>query len=576
MAWGEIIMDSDSETNHQMHRALSTHLTTLQNFFQPLLRYLNRQRSPVENILLELGNVRKSVVRESNYFKNPLVDEESKRKRLNFLFVKDLLDGVNGMILDTKDQRDTDIVGQVPLWHKVLAALFLCISSLGMLYYVYLFAMNQSASRQRGWFNSFQVWLFFEIFIVSTGLVLVEHVFIPLWSFREVQRVKEKIVGDILTFQKKLKQQRKVNEKNGCNKLTSISEEGTQYLSNQLEYDHRSFNAAEYLYPSHRLAQLFPNYPESELILQYKTLWPKKSFKHGEKSMKKKYDKRFEFLTRTIARVGIFAVTSVVQLPPAIQDMGIQMLLFTVVGYLFRLHVRLYEISPILVIFPSLLIWMLAYLCLVSKRRINTIYQTHPIANEEENVAINDSVLVKGDSRGLDHEEDKSNEIESNSPTIIRPARRDQTLQDVSLARDIVNQSDNEDDLRKFGECCEMHEIALKKSLELCDDNNSDREQNSALSLDDEIFGDIWKTFNNSLQSNSSEFESSHSSDEMKSSVSLNSVEYWDDSNSSNGKSQTYDSESHEISDEDLSSSSEQDSWNDDEVKIVAITNHYS
>jgi hypothetical protein len=324
---------------------------------------------------MELGNVRKTVLRESSYFNNPLVSDESKRKRLNFLFVKDLLDGVNGMILDHKDRLDNEMVGQVPLWQKILASVFLCVSSLGMLYYVYLFAMNQSSSRQRGWFNSFQVWLFFEIFIISTGLVLVEHVLIPLWSMKEIQRVKEKIVAEILTFQKKLKKKQKSEKE--------ILEES---ILGSGDCDPRSFNAAEFLYPSHRLAKLFPQYPESQLILQYKTLWPKKSFKRGEKSVKKKYDKRFEFITRTIGRVGIFTVTSVVQLPPSLQDMGIQATLFLVTGYLLKFFIRLFEINPILVIFPFLLLLLLARLFLVSRRRLRNVdpSKTHPLADSDD------------------------------------------------------------------------------------------------------------------------------------------------------------------------------------------------
>eukprot|EP00604_Paraphysomonas_vestita_P004360 CAMPEP_0174825728 /NCGR_PEP_ID=MMETSP1107-20130205/43041_1 /TAXON_ID=36770 /ORGANISM="Paraphysomonas vestita, Strain GFlagA" /LENGTH=222 /DNA_ID=CAMNT_0016057629 /DNA_START=1189 /DNA_END=1854 /DNA_ORIENTATION=+ len=116
---------------------------------------LPRNKSSSENILMELGNVRKIVCREASYFTNPMIDEESKKKRLNLLFVKDLLDGVivcreasyftnpmideeskkkrlnllfvkdlldgvNGMILDHKDRRDNEIKNQVELWKKVL------------------------------------------------------------------------------------------------------------------------------------------------------------------------------------------------------------------------------------------------------------------------------------------------------------------------------------------------------------------------------------------------------------------------------------------------------------------------
>jgi hypothetical protein len=440
VAWGEINTDSDEMdgTRNSKHtQSLWAHLTPVVEFTNSLLMYLKRERTPAENMLMELGNVRKTVLRESSYFNNPLVSDELKRKRLNFLFVKDLLDGVNGMILDHKDRLDNEMVGQVPLWHKVVASVFLCVSNVGMLYYVYLFAMNQSSSRQQGWFNSFQVWLFFEIFIISTGLVLVEHVLIPLWSLREVQRVKERIVSDILIFQKKLKHrreqersQRKSVMLGGASSCVSVSQKFSSIPEDQDEdeeqggvrgatggraeggvgqamvrYDPRSFNAAEFLYASHRMAQLFPQYPESELILQYKTLWPKKSFKHGEKSVKKKYDKRFEFITKTFARVGIFAVTSVIQLPPALQDMGIQMILITAVGYVVRLHLRLFEINPVLVLFPSLLFGLVVYLFVVSGKRIRAVYQTHPLKDEDEDQDVDEKDKGGGeDEKGGDED----------------------------------------------------------------------------------------------------------------------------------------------------------------------------
>jgi hypothetical protein len=411
----------DSESEETLTRSLTTRLTPLQNFVSQLLRSLSREKSPVENMLMELGTVRKTVSRECSYFNNPLVDEGLKRKRLNFLFVKDLLDGVNGTILDQKDRRDSEVVGQVSLWHKVLAWVFLFVSSFGMLYYVYLFAMRQSASRQGAWLSSFQVWLLTEIFLISTGLVLVQHVLIPLWSLREVQRVKERIVSDILTFQQKLREAAKRQRKQflattasaasvtgvavggGREEMASEGEIGANEVAD-VEYDPRSFNAAEFLYPSHRMARLFRQYPESGLILQYKTLWPKKSFKHGEKSMKKKYDKRFEFVTKMFSQVGIFALTSVVQLPPALQDMGIQMVLLTVVGYLVKLHVRLFAINPVLVMFPSLLLGLLVYVLVLSGRKVRTLYQTHPVNDEQEQVL--------GQEKDQEHEKEKDVETE--------------------------------------------------------------------------------------------------------------------------------------------------------------------
>jgi hypothetical protein len=375
-AWGEA---QDQNIHNSRDGNNSSPDSSLRRAISRVLRFCSKTRSPAtENMLLELDNVRKIVSREASYFNDPSMSEESKKKRLNLLFVKDLLDGVNGMILDHKDRRENDLKNEVEGWQKVVAAAVLCLSSFGMLYYVYLFAMRQSTSRQRAWFNSFQVWLVCEVFVISSGLVLVEHVLIPLWSLKEVQRVKEQIVSDILKYQSKLKSLKskssgvvKGKEANGAkegkgtagkssSKDNKTCEEEDE--EKEVESDPRSFNAAEFLFPSYRIARLFPEYSESQLILQYKTPWPKKSFKGGgEKSMRKRYDKRFEFIPKTIGRVGVFVLSNLIQLPPSIQDMGLQMALLTLCGYVLKFHVMLFEINPLLSGVPSLMLASMSF-----------------------------------------------------------------------------------------------------------------------------------------------------------------------------------------------------------------------
>jgi hypothetical protein len=272
-------------------------------------------KSSNEQLLMELGNVRQIVCREAAFFKNPAIDDGAKRKRLNLLFVKDLLDGVNGMILDHKDRRDNERRCQVEGWKKVVASLFLVSVSGGMLLYIYLFAMRQSRSRQQAWFSSFQVWLFFEIFISSTGLVLVEHVLIPLWSMKDLRSVKDKMVSDVLLFQRGLKS---LADHQGQGSGTVLrGRQGTANVSS-------TFNAAESLYPSYRLARLFPAFPESELILRYKTPWPKNCLQHKEKSVKTNYDTRFDFLTIVLGRVLLFVLRVFFYFPQPLQDLFVE------------------------------------------------------------------------------------------------------------------------------------------------------------------------------------------------------------------------------------------------------------
>jgi hypothetical protein len=389
VAWGEY--DDD------WRNAISTTTDSMfrRNLFG-IFKYFSSKESnsPAQNILFELGNVRQIITREITFFNHPLVAEDTKRKRLNLLFMKDLLDGVNGMILDHKDRCDNEMKDQVEGWKKFLASFILIISSIGMLTYVYLFAMRQSTNRQHAWFNSFQIWLFFEIFVISTGLVLVEHVIIPLWSLKEVQRVKERVVLDILLFQKKMKASKnKIQASMGASKdllsggghrVQSKSQivNPTRTAGVLLQNDLR-FNAAEFLYPSYRIAQLFPQYPESQVILQYQTPWPKKSLKKREKSTKKRYDKRFEFLPKTIARIGVFSLSTLIQLPPSMQEMGIQMILLTLVGYVAKFHLFLFKINPVLTLAPVFLLVTVIHLFFFSGKKIRPS-RTYPLGDEVE------------------------------------------------------------------------------------------------------------------------------------------------------------------------------------------------
>jgi hypothetical protein len=74
--------------------------------------------------------------------------EERIRRKLLFLFVKDLLAGLNGKILNDKGKRDGDDVPKVSLLTKGLSWCFVVGLNLGALFYVYLFAVQQNEQRQ--------------------------------------------------------------------------------------------------------------------------------------------------------------------------------------------------------------------------------------------------------------------------------------------------------------------------------------------------------------------------------------------------------------------------------------------
>jgi hypothetical protein len=67
------------------------------------------------------------------------------------LFQKDLTPRITGEILESKEQRDNVVLQPVSIQQKYLAWFFLGILDLGMLFYVFLFAISQDKHRQIGW-----------------------------------------------------------------------------------------------------------------------------------------------------------------------------------------------------------------------------------------------------------------------------------------------------------------------------------------------------------------------------------------------------------------------------------------
>jgi hypothetical protein len=253
-------------------------------------------------------------------------------KRLIFLFIKDLMDGVNGAILDLKDRRDTEARRKVSYWAKVASWVFLGTVACGILFFIYLFGVQQTKSRQTAWFKSFVVWIALEVLLVSSAIVFVQHVLVPLLTLKDVRRVQERVVRDIVSFNAKMK---KTNRK--------------------ITAKQQSFNAASYLFPSYRLAATYTSLKESAVITQYHTSFPKKAFSSGKSrsnNIKKSYDLRFAFLKQAFSRLAIFAITSMIQLPPPVQDALTEVASSVGFGYIGMLHVRLYRMRPVLAFAP--------------------------------------------------------------------------------------------------------------------------------------------------------------------------------------------------------------------------------
>ena len=63
------------------------------------------------------------------------------------------------------------------------------------------------------------------------------------------------------------------------------------------------------------------------------------------------------------------------------------MALFTLAGYVVKFHIRLYEINPVLVVFPSLLLIILVYTLFIGGRRLRNVgpSMTYPLSENKTN-----------------------------------------------------------------------------------------------------------------------------------------------------------------------------------------------
>ena len=191
-SWG---MMSDMRVPHQC--------STSSSFISCFGAQNSPESTAQHNLFTELSIVRKEVSREYEWFKEGAeklfvdkgVCEEAKRRRLMYLFMKDLTSGVSGEILSNKSQRDSmssspsrlRTMQCVPLRWKAMAWIFVILMNMGLLLYVYLFAMTQTQSRQSAWFRSFIMWFLFDVFVSSTGVVLVTHLLIPLYVMSDIR-----------------------------------------------------------------------------------------------------------------------------------------------------------------------------------------------------------------------------------------------------------------------------------------------------------------------------------------------------------------------------------------------------
>jgi hypothetical protein len=347
----------------------------------------SRHAAVVEDLIKELSRVRKEVSGEYQWLSERKegggVDEKvhptaqtMKRRRLLYLLMKDLSSGVSGDVIANKVQRDSVAmamrINRVPRSKKFFGWLFVGLLNFGMLFYVYLFALNQTHSRQAAWFQSFLLWVVFEIIVSSTGLVVLVHLLIPLYVLNDVCKLKEKVLGSVISFRERFSSATQLN-----------SPPDTE------------FNAAKYLFTSWRVASLLHEksrtngeardtdsiLPETALILHFSTPWPSKRLGGRDGEVAQEYEE--DIVLAAVARIATYFLGSLLSFHILVQEIVVQMLWTSGIGYLVVWLIQLWRVHPLLPLVPVLIISMVifAFLRLLWQRdeRVQRLEMIHPI-----------------------------------------------------------------------------------------------------------------------------------------------------------------------------------------------------
>ncbi|RYG70304.1 hypothetical protein EON64_00530 [archaeon] len=318
-----------------------------------------QHQSVAATIFADLLNVQRSYTKElSSFFnKKSFKTDHEKNKRILYLFQRDLLPGICGQILESKEHRDNVTVKGVSKTAKMFAWVFLAILNLSMLFYIFLFAVSQDSHRQAAWAKSFGLWLVAEIILVSTFIVVFMHVIIPSFIMKDVKQIKSKLVESLVKYHNDLANNRQRNVSS-----TELS------ISNNNE----DFNSAEYLFVSYKLASQLPHLKTAEIIAHYETVWPRQSYQHIS-DVSKNYNRRFTALTQSASMVLMFFITNLLSVPLTIQDMIMQMVTTAMTGYTILIHLQLFQIFPVLVIIPAMFLGVV----------LHFIFQSHRKAQQE-------------------------------------------------------------------------------------------------------------------------------------------------------------------------------------------------
>jgi hypothetical protein len=379
-------------------------------------------------ILSDLENIEKTWKKEKELFQKEKFTEREKNKRLLFLFQRDLMPGINGLILDAQDKRNELRIPKRSLRVKLISWSLLVTINTGMLFYILLFALSQDSHHQKAWGQSFAIWLVMDIFLMASLTVLFTNVWLPSWTMKEVGMIKQKLIGNLIHFYKDV----------------AHEDDNSHGKGKKKHKKSKLFNCAEYLFLSYRLAISYSDTKISKLILSFQTPWPKQSYQHLSQDVSQVYSMKYSMIERSMSIVVLFFLTSFLSVPIAIQDMIVQMASTVALGYTFLLHLRLYQIFPVLVIIPTIFFGLVIHFMIKAANAKKKMEETK-LLNEIR------TKQKKGKSGEEEDEEDEElsdqssdlSDLENELPvreTTIKHINRRQSIQQ---GKDIINKAEN-------------------------------------------------------------------------------------------------------------------------------------
>ena len=383
----------------------------------------NRGSDASRAILVELERVLKCEESELCWAESAEVGEKEKSRRLLHLFQRDLLPGLSGDILAAKSARDAVATRRsASVRVKIFFYVIVAVANALMLFYVLLFAIQQTKHRQRAWFQSFMLWFMTEILLTCTMVVWILHYLIPTIIVGDVRKVEQKMLSILFSS-------------------TARADSGTPVSS----ADESEFNAAEYLFVSRRIAKRLPNNPIAKLILSFKTPWPRKSFKYVEDDDSSSvYRSGLSYALGNFLGMFAYGLGGFLQLPQGIQDGVVHTASALASGYVVLFHEQLFSFYPALAFVPLFCFCIYIHSLLKNRREKAELYPVRILRSDES--VVEDSSSAQ--DYGMDLSLSRASQNEHKSGAAAADCRASLVqgmalIEDARVALDVHNSGDS-------------------------------------------------------------------------------------------------------------------------------------